>query len=336
MENRVRSFHGFKTEREYRLLDELLTQAILKLDKIETNGVEEIREARKNAVKQINDLVRLLEFRASANQASAQNDPILNVIKQSIPKERSFAEAAFLAEELDRVTMQDEKLCKVCFERERVIIFLPCGHFICCGECSEQLELCPACRKSIYDRKHVFVWLRNFQRRKCLSFFSRFSWKWGNHVLVVSICRSCYAVSLKIRRVLVEWIRQSRKFTKTAPSRPSGPRRRNGTASPRPDLLENDQSYRARWRDREKTAFADKCRPASTYVWVQPQTSIAPQLPIPLQKSEKSSSPLKDDVSFNDVIRPFFISLFPIFVQIIQYKMAVESSWTGFHSNGFF
>ena len=61
----VNAFRGCQTDRVYQHLDKSLTQAIFKLDKIEHGGVEEVRQARKSAVKYVHDLLSLLESNAN-------------------------------------------------------------------------------------------------------------------------------------------------------------------------------------------------------------------------------------------------------------------------------
>lgn len=39
--------------------------------------------------------------------------------------------------------------CKVCLEKDVHAVFLPCGHLVCCMQCSEQVETCPLCRTKI-------------------------------------------------------------------------------------------------------------------------------------------------------------------------------------------
>lgn len=39
--------------------------------------------------------------------------------------------------------------CIVCFENDKSIVYSPCGHYICCIECSNELNKCPLCRISI-------------------------------------------------------------------------------------------------------------------------------------------------------------------------------------------
>lgn len=57
---RVENFDG-QNKKEYAFLDEMLTQNLLKLDDIEVEGKENIKNARKEAIKCINSLITLLD-----------------------------------------------------------------------------------------------------------------------------------------------------------------------------------------------------------------------------------------------------------------------------------
>ncbi|KAL0275463.1 UNVERIFIED_CONTAM: hypothetical protein PYX00_003299 [Menopon gallinae] len=39
------------------------------------------------------------------------------------------------------------ELCRICYTRERAIVFLPCGHFFSCTQCAPSLTNCAVCRK---------------------------------------------------------------------------------------------------------------------------------------------------------------------------------------------
>lgn len=43
----------------------------------------------------------------------------------------------------------DGRLCKICYNAEMSIVFLPCKHMVSCGNCASVLDTCPICRKSI-------------------------------------------------------------------------------------------------------------------------------------------------------------------------------------------
>ena len=49
-------------------------------------------------------------------------------------------------------SLEDERssmTCKVCLDRRMEVVFVPCGHFVCCSSCSQSLHKCPYCRKPI-------------------------------------------------------------------------------------------------------------------------------------------------------------------------------------------
>jgi len=67
---------GFRQDKEYIYLDEMLTRELLKLDDIETEGRENVRQARKNTIKSIQDTISLLETKAplAGQQQSALSE----------------------------------------------------------------------------------------------------------------------------------------------------------------------------------------------------------------------------------------------------------------------
>ncbi|XP_055887551.1 death-associated inhibitor of apoptosis 2-like isoform X1 [Biomphalaria glabrata] len=51
----------------------------------------------------------------------------------------------------------DRTLCKVCLENEIAMVFLPCGHFVCCFNCSLQIKTCPVCRTAIKGVVRAYI-----------------------------------------------------------------------------------------------------------------------------------------------------------------------------------
>lgn len=70
----VENFAGTKNDKQYLFLDEMLTRNLIKLDTIETDGKENIRQARKEAIKCIQKCIAVLEAKAESN-AAAKNQP---------------------------------------------------------------------------------------------------------------------------------------------------------------------------------------------------------------------------------------------------------------------
>lgn len=60
----VDEFVGKKTDKSYRCLEELLTKELLVLDSVETQGQENVRQARKEAVQRIQAILDQLEKKA--------------------------------------------------------------------------------------------------------------------------------------------------------------------------------------------------------------------------------------------------------------------------------
>ncbi|XP_074837840.1 BAG family molecular chaperone regulator 4 [Carettochelys insculpta] len=61
LEQEVDEFVGKKTDKDYRLLEEMLTKELLELDSIETCGQDNVRQARKEAVHRIQAILEKLE-----------------------------------------------------------------------------------------------------------------------------------------------------------------------------------------------------------------------------------------------------------------------------------
>ncbi|XP_066091664.1 BAG family molecular chaperone regulator 4 isoform X2 [Saccopteryx bilineata] len=61
LEQEVEEFVGKKTDKAYRLLEEMLTKELLELDSVETGGQDSVRQARKEAVRKIQAILEKLE-----------------------------------------------------------------------------------------------------------------------------------------------------------------------------------------------------------------------------------------------------------------------------------
>lgn len=66
MKSTVEQFSGNKCDKQYAYLEEMLTQLLIKLDKIDSYGQENIRTMRKNAVRTVQMTIDQLELKASA------------------------------------------------------------------------------------------------------------------------------------------------------------------------------------------------------------------------------------------------------------------------------
>ncbi|NXN80932.1 BIR7B protein, partial [Bombycilla garrulus] len=53
--------------------------------------------------------------------------------------------------------LQEQRMCKVCMDKDVSVVFVPCGHLVACGECALNLRLCPICRAVIQGSVRAFM-----------------------------------------------------------------------------------------------------------------------------------------------------------------------------------
>ncbi|KAG5308357.1 DIAP1 inhibitor, partial [Acromyrmex insinuator] len=59
--------------------------------------------------------------------------------------------------QVDKPRNKDATLCKICFNRELRIAFIPCGHLLTCAECASNMKICGICRKDIEIAVQVYL-----------------------------------------------------------------------------------------------------------------------------------------------------------------------------------
>uniref|UniRef100_A0A9L0S4D1 E3 ubiquitin-protein ligase XIAP n=1 Tax=Equus caballus TaxID=9796 RepID=A0A9L0S4D1_HORSE len=53
--------------------------------------------------------------------------------------------------------LQEEKLCKICMDRNIAVVFIPCGHLVTCKQCAEAVDKCPMCNTVITFKQKIFM-----------------------------------------------------------------------------------------------------------------------------------------------------------------------------------
>ncbi|CAH2007681.1 unnamed protein product [Acanthoscelides obtectus] len=88
----VEVFAGKPKDKQYLYLDEMLTRNMLKLDNIETGGLDSIRNARRECIRCIEKAIGVLESKAAANVARPKDENVMDVDETSQePKENQEA-----------------------------------------------------------------------------------------------------------------------------------------------------------------------------------------------------------------------------------------------------
>lgn len=55
--------------------------------------------------------------------------------------------------------MRERSSCKICRDAEVNVVFIPCGHLVCCLSCSHSIQKCPICRQEIRRSVKIFWWM---------------------------------------------------------------------------------------------------------------------------------------------------------------------------------
>ncbi|KAL5011157.1 hypothetical protein ScPMuIL_013462 [Solemya velum] len=53
--------------------------------------------------------------------------------------------------------LKEQRMCKVCMDEEVSVVFLPCGHLVCCPGCAPAMRKCPICRKNIKGSVRTYL-----------------------------------------------------------------------------------------------------------------------------------------------------------------------------------
>ncbi|XP_010180800.1 PREDICTED: baculoviral IAP repeat-containing protein 7 [Mesitornis unicolor] len=94
----------------------------------------------------------------SASQDAVQRETETSSSREEMPavQQKESDESRMSTEEQLR-RLQEEKMCKVCMDRDVSVVFVPCGHLVACGECALNLRLCPICRAVIRGSVKTFM-----------------------------------------------------------------------------------------------------------------------------------------------------------------------------------
>ena len=57
----------------------------------------------------------------------------------------------------ENTRLREERLCRICYDREANIVFVPCGHLATCGKCASAFRDCPVCRAPIKHAVKTFM-----------------------------------------------------------------------------------------------------------------------------------------------------------------------------------
>ncbi|XP_011630441.1 baculoviral IAP repeat-containing protein 3-like isoform X2 [Pogonomyrmex barbatus] len=75
----------------------------------------------------------------------------------SISGEAYSEEQVTLQAHSDKPIDKDARLCKICYNRELRMLFMPCGHLLACAECAKNMKVCGVCRKPVEVTVQAYI-----------------------------------------------------------------------------------------------------------------------------------------------------------------------------------
>lgn len=76
---------------------------------------------------------------------------------QKVKKEYKLRNKPLITQNISQIENSvDKHLCKICFNSELSILFIPCMHIITCETCSLQIQNCPICRERIEKYQKIY------------------------------------------------------------------------------------------------------------------------------------------------------------------------------------
>ncbi|GAB1604799.1 baculoviral IAP repeat-containing protein 7-B-like isoform X1 [Argonauta hians] len=96
----------------------------------------------------------------SENVHNSLQLPVLLPPQRSEPEHLSSSNCA-TSREIENLRqklaeLENEVMCKICFEKDIEVVFKPCKHMVCCVECSKKQLECPICRTKIEEKERIY------------------------------------------------------------------------------------------------------------------------------------------------------------------------------------
>ncbi|KAJ6665721.1 hypothetical protein lerEdw1_002091 [Lerista edwardsae] len=88
-------------------------------------------------------------------QEPTRQRPAPGRTRRELEQQNEPAPAPNMEEQLQR--LKEERMCKVCMDRDVSILLVPCGHLVVCAECAPNLRHCPICRGTIRDSVKAYL-----------------------------------------------------------------------------------------------------------------------------------------------------------------------------------
>lgn len=59
--------------------------------------------------------------------------------------------------ETENKRLKSMKTCKICLEADISVVYMPCGHLICCDGCASLVSRCGVCETPVRDTVKIYM-----------------------------------------------------------------------------------------------------------------------------------------------------------------------------------
>ncbi len=107
----------------------------------------------------LNEAVKKDESAKSSDSGYGSPTEENRSLVQEVPEQKNDDDNAKHKMEIEEENrkLKDDKLCIICYTRDRGCVFVPCGHLITCVQCAPSFSKCPNCRHEIQSIVKTFL-----------------------------------------------------------------------------------------------------------------------------------------------------------------------------------
>lgn len=106
-------------------------------------------------VLEVHDHIRRVLYKQQQDASNLDPLPSTQEATHSAPETPNSENFGELKQKLDNI--HQALLCKICMDATIDTVFCPCGHWVCCSECGQNIEKCPLCRTKITLHQKVYM-----------------------------------------------------------------------------------------------------------------------------------------------------------------------------------
>ncbi|KAK9298200.1 hypothetical protein QLX08_008365 [Tetragonisca angustula] len=88
------------------------------------------------------------EETGSNSESNSQENDISNIANNTEPIKESVENVSNVKAQSSK-SMDDARMCKICYNGELGVVFLPCGHMVACVRCAPGMTTCAVCREPV-------------------------------------------------------------------------------------------------------------------------------------------------------------------------------------------